>query len=164
MVTTNTPDNTERWPVEQFADACVAVELDIVSVKESAVSRGDLTDKEWNLLEPMLPPERGREGRPANDNRVVLNGILWRLRTGAPWREMPDRYGKWNSVYRRYSRWTQGGIWGPVAILLSQMLMLQGDERERGAAPSRKLRPAVRPAPRVEALPQAKRSARRRGR
>jgi transposase len=164
MVTTNTSDITERWSADQLVDASAAIDLDVVSMKENDVSRGDLSDKEWNLLESLLPPERGREGRPANDNRIVLNGILWRLRTGAPWREMPDRYGKWNSVYRRYSRWTQGGIWGPVAILLAQMLMLQGDQRERGAPPSRKLRPAARPTPKIEAPTQAKRQARRRGR
>jgi transposase len=151
--------------MEQALDAGAAVDLDIVSMKESTVSRGDLTDKEWSLFEPMLPPERGREGRPANDNRVVLNGILWRLRTGAPWREMPDRYGKWNSVYRRYSRWNQAGIWGPVAVMLSQMMMLHADERERGAPTSRRLRAAARQTtPRADVVQQGKRLQRRRSR
>src|SRR5213594_2469701 len=76
---------------------------------------------------PLLPAERGREGRPAGDNRVVVNGILWHLRSGAPWREMPSRCGKWNSVYRRYSRWKQTGVWAPVARMLSQVLGLRGD-------------------------------------
>jgi hypothetical protein len=164
MATTDAPDVTERWPVEQMVDSGAAVDLDAVGMKESVVSRGDLTDKEWNLFEPMLPPERGREGRPANDNRVVLNGILWRLRTGAPWREMPERYGKWNSVYRRYSRWNQAGIWGPVAILLSQMMMLQEQEQERVVPATRRVRAAGRPGSRVEAAPPAKRIGRRRGR
>jgi transposase len=149
--------------VDQLVDASATVDFGSAAVKESAVSRGDLTDKEWNLLEPMLPPERGREGRPANDNRIILNGILWRLRTGAPWREMPDRYGKWNSVYRRYSRWSQSGIWGPVAVMLSQMLMLQSEDREHAATPTRKVRVAGRATPRIEA-PPAKRLVRRRGR
>ena len=90
-------------------------------------SRGDLTDAEWARLAPLLPPERGREGRPAGDNRMVVNGIVWHLRSRAPWREMPDRCGKWNSVYRRFSRWKQAGIWDPVANTLAQMLGAGGD-------------------------------------
>lgn len=163
----DTPIPTEPWPVDQLVDARAAVEFEIVSSKESTLSRGDLSDKEWTLLEPMLPPERGREGRPAHDNRVVLNGILWRLRTGAPWREMPDRYGKWNSIYRRYSRWSQGGIWGPVAVMLSQM-MIQGGDREpaasrRGRLGSRAAGSRLEEYGRANA-PQAKRVMRRRGR
>src|SRR5438034_9536507 len=70
--------------------------------RRKRVARGDLADAEWELVAPLLPAERGREGRPAGDNRVVVNGILWHLRSGAPWREMPSRSGKWNTVYRRY--------------------------------------------------------------
>ena len=95
--------------------------------RRKRVGRGDLADAEWALVAPLLPAERGREGRPAGDNRVVVNGILWHLRSGAPWREMPSRCGKWNSVYRRYSRWKQTGVWAPVARMLSQVLGLRGD-------------------------------------
>jgi hypothetical protein len=52
--------------------------------------RGDLGEAEWRLLEPLLPPERGRKSRPAFDNRQIVNGILWRIRTGAPWRDLPE--------------------------------------------------------------------------
>jgi len=95
--------------------------------KRRITGRGDLTDAEWALVEPLLPPERGREGRPAGANRLVVNGIVWHLRSQAPWREMPGRCGKWNSVYRRYSRWKQAGVWAPVANMLSQMLGRGGD-------------------------------------
>jgi transposase len=54
------------------------------------------------LLEPLLPPERGRKSRPAFDNRQIVNGILWRIRTGAPWRDLPEKYGKWMTVYQRF--------------------------------------------------------------
>jgi transposase len=71
---------------------------------EAALSRGDLTEVEWRILRVLLPVERkpGRRGRgrPPADNRNIINGILWRLRTGAPWRDVPEKYGKWNSVYR----------------------------------------------------------------
>ena len=108
--------------------------------------RHDLTNFEWSVTEPLLPPERGRAGRPAHDNRVMLNGLLWRLRTGAPWRELPQRYGKWNSVYRRYRRWNQAGTWGRVVILLSQMMIRR--ERERPTLGVRKAHAPVRAAPR----------------
>ena len=74
------------------------------------MERGELTDDEWELIGPLLPAERGRSGRPAADNRQVLNGILWIMRTGAPWRDLPERYGRWNSVFRRFSRWSEAGV------------------------------------------------------
>lgn len=104
----------------------------------------DLTDFEWSVIAPLLPPERGREGRPAHDNRVVVNGILWRLRTGAPWREMPKRYGKWNSVYRRYDRWSKASKWGAVSILISQILKVR---EKRGQLEVRRARAAAGTAP-----------------
>src|SRR5215218_10130371 len=57
---------------------------------------GDLTDAEWELVGPLLPPERGRPGRPGHDNRRILDGILWRAREGARWRAVPERYGRRN--------------------------------------------------------------------
>jgi transposase len=69
------------------------------------LSRGDLSEAEWRLLEPLLRPQRGRKSRPAFDNRQIVNGILWRLRTGAPWRDLPEKYGKWMTVYQRFRRW-----------------------------------------------------------
>ena len=58
-----------------------------------------------------MPPERGRHSRPAQDNRRYLNGMLYVLRTGCPWRDMHERYGKWNSVYVRLRRWAEQGVW-----------------------------------------------------
>ena len=65
------------------------------------------------LLEPLLPPERGRKSRPAFDNRQIVNGILWRIRTGAPWRDLPEKHGRWVTVYQRFRRWSEAGIWVP---------------------------------------------------
>jgi transposase len=59
------------------------------------VSRGDLSEAEWRLLRDLLPAERGRKSRPAGANRPIVNGILWCIRTGAPWRDVPEQYGKW---------------------------------------------------------------------
>ncbi len=75
------------------------------------VGRGELTDEQWAELEPLLPPERPRTGRPNKDHRAVVNGIVWKLRTGAPWRDLPERYGPWSTAYSRFWRWQRAGLW-----------------------------------------------------
>jgi transposase len=66
------------------------------------MDRGDLSDAKWAPIGTLPPPERGRWARPAGDNRRFLNGMLHVLRVGCPWRDMHERYGKWNSVYVRF--------------------------------------------------------------
>jgi transposase len=67
---------------------------------------------------PLLPPQKPKTGRPAVDHRRILNGILWFLRTGAPWRDLPERYGPWPTVYSRLQRWQAAGIWDrPLAVI-----------------------------------------------
>jgi transposase len=73
-------------------------------LEEALGERIGLTDEEWALIGPLLPPERGRGCRPAQDNRLYFEGMMWMARTGAQWRHLPDEYGKWNSVFRRYLR------------------------------------------------------------
>jgi len=68
------------------------------------VRRHELSDEEWARLAPLLPPERPRTGRTNKDHRLVVNGILWRLSTGAPWRDLPERYGPWQSSSTRFRR------------------------------------------------------------
>ncbi|QKV98507.1 IS5 family transposase [Streptomyces sp. NA02536] len=74
------------------------------------VGRGELTDSAWERIAPLLPGVDGR-GRPWRDHRQVINGVLWRLRTGAPWRDLPERYGPWQTVYERFARWEADGTW-----------------------------------------------------
>ena len=69
------------------------------------VKRYTLTDEQWRRLSPLLPLQRPRTGRPNHDHRTVLNGILWVLRTGAPWGDLPDRYGPVGTVSSRFDRW-----------------------------------------------------------
>ena len=83
------------------------------------MAAGDLTDAEWGLVGPLLPPERGRPGQPALDNRTVLNGILWRAREGARWRAVPERYGKWDTVWRRFARWRDLGLFEALFAALA---------------------------------------------
>ncbi len=76
--------------------------------------RHELTDDQWSRLAPLLPPQRPPTGKPNRDHRTIVNGMLWRLRTGAPWRDLPERYGPWETVYSRFRRWRQAGIWDRV--------------------------------------------------
>ena len=80
-----------------------------------------LTDQMWNRLKALLPPERGRWGRPAKNNRLILEGILWIHRTSAPWRDLPEAFGPWQTVYSRFRRWTQAGIWHQVLDVLKRV-------------------------------------------
>ena len=84
------------------------------------MSRGDLTDSEWHILNPLLP-DRGDRGPPISDKRRMVNGILWVLRTGAPWRDMPERYGNWNSVFVRFTRWSKIGVWDAAFETLASL-------------------------------------------
>jgi transposase len=75
------------------------------------MTRGDLTNRQWERLHPLLPPQKPKTGRPAHDQRTIINGIWWILRTGAPWRDLPERDGPWRTVASRFYRWQRAGIW-----------------------------------------------------
>ncbi len=79
-----------------------------------------LTDEQWALVRPLLPPRRGGIGRPPNDHRDVLGGILWVARTGSSWREMPQEYGKWETAYRRHESWLKRGLWQRILQVLGE--------------------------------------------
>ena len=68
-----------------------------------------LTDSQWNRLEPLLPRTGGR-GRPSRPHRLMVEAMIWILRTGAPWRDLPTEYGSWKTVYTRFSRWSEKGV------------------------------------------------------
>lgn len=85
------------------------------------MARGDLSSAEWAIISPLLPSERGRWARPAQDNRRFLNGMLYVMRVGCPWRDMHERYGKWNSVYVRFRRWAEQGVWDALLETLVEL-------------------------------------------
>ncbi len=86
--------------------------------------RHELSDVQWKTIEPLLPKNHGR-GRPWRDHRIVVNGILWKLHTGAAWRDIPDRYGAWQTTYDRYKHWVRAGTW----TILMKQLQLRTDAK-----------------------------------
>jgi transposase len=84
------------------------------------MNRGDLSHAPWERLQALLPAQKPRRGRPAHDHRRILNGMLWILRTGAPWRDVPERYGPWRTVASRFYRWQKAGIFQRIFAALQQ--------------------------------------------
>ena len=93
------------------------------------VKRYELEDQQWDRIASVLPGKVGDPGRTAADNRLFVNGVLWVLRSGAHWHDLPPRYGKYKSVHKRFTRWAKAGVWERVFDLLikerdNQYLML----------------------------------------
>lgn len=76
--------------------------------------RYELTDEQYEQVKELLPGKVGDPGRSGADNRQFLNGVLWVLRSGAHWHDLPERYGKWKTAHKRFSRWAQKGVWEKV--------------------------------------------------
>lgn len=91
-------------------------------LEEALGERIGLSDEEWAVIGPLLPAERGRGCRPAQDNRRYFEGMMWLARTGAQWRHLPDDYGKWNSVFRRYRRWVEVGVFDAMLESLAELV------------------------------------------
>jgi transposase len=88
--------------------------------------RGELTNIQWQRLRLLLPSQKPHTGRPGCDHLTVINGILWILRTGAPWRDMPERYGRWQTVSGRFYRWRKDGLWQRILASLQQQADAKG--------------------------------------
>jgi transposase len=98
----------------------------MVLPSHSVHCRGDLTHDQWQRLQSLLPAQKPAVGRPSRDHRTVVNGILWILRTGAPWRDLPERYGKWGAVSGRFYRWRKDQLWQRILVNLQQQADSQG--------------------------------------
>jgi transposase len=77
-------------------------------------ARRVLNDAQWRRIEALLPGKPGDAGRHGTDNRLFVEAVLWVDRTGLPWRDLPEEFGHWNTVYRRFSRWSATGVWQRV--------------------------------------------------
>ena len=82
------------------------------------MTRCELSDAQWRRIEGFLPGRAGWVGVTAKDNRQFVNGVLWVLRSGAHWKDMPVRYGNWKSAHRRFTRWAGAGIWERIFKVL----------------------------------------------
>jgi transposase len=80
---------------------------------DDRLNRHDVTDEEWQRLLPMMPAD-ARRGRRWSDHRMVVSGIMFRTRTGCPWRDLPGEYGNWKTVYNRHRRWPLDGTWEKI--------------------------------------------------
>ena len=89
------------------------------------VKRYELEDQDWDRIRKLLPPRR-RTGRPGRDRRQLLNGMFWVLRSGARWRDMPERYGPWQTVYHRFNHWRRDGTLRRMAAKLRNRMHGEG--------------------------------------
>ena len=110
--------------------------------------RGLMSDAEWAFFEPFVTPETGRP----SDYRRVLDGIFWVTRTGAPWRDLPEELGKWNSIYQQFRRWSLSGLWdllldalagsgaAPKTVQMIDSTVIRAHHQAAGAKGGRKIR------------------------
>ena len=78
------------------------------------VKRYELSNEQWRRIEDLLPGKKGDPGRRGEDNRRFVNAVLWVLRSGARWSDLPERYGKWKTVHKRFTRWAENSVWERV--------------------------------------------------
>ena len=75
------------------------------------MTRRQLTNAQWQRIEQLVPGKEGDKGRHGEDNRLFVDAVLWIARAGAPWRDLPEEFGRWNSVFQRFRRWAKSGVW-----------------------------------------------------
>jgi transposase len=78
-----------------------------------------LSDPQWERISPLLPGKEGDRGRSGRDNRLFLEAVLWLVRTGSPWRDLPEPFGLWNTAFRRFRRWAESGVFDRIFKELS---------------------------------------------
>ena len=115
------------------------------------MARFDLTDQEWTVIEPLLPNKP--RGVARVDDRRVLNGIFFVLRTGCPWRDLPERYGPYTTVYNRFNRWAKAGVWlrvfaaltarSPQSLQLIDSSIVRAHQHAAGGKKGARITPSV---------------------
>ena len=83
------------------------------------VKRYELSERQWQRIAELLPGKIGDPGRTGADNRLFVNGVLWVLRSGARWSDLPERYGKWKTAHKRFTRWAKAGVWQAIFAALT---------------------------------------------
>jgi transposase len=104
--------------------------------------RHEITDEQWDAIKHLLPGQEGDPGVTAKDNRLFVNAILWIAKTGAPWRDLPERFGKWNSVFQRFNRWCKTAVFAAImeqlqdpdlGVLLLDSTIIRAHQHAAGA-------------------------------
>ncbi len=90
------------------------------------MKRHEVSEEEWAFLDPLIPKSEAKTGRPPRDRRLMLNGILWILSTGAQWRDLPERFGPWQTVYGYFRKWRADGLLDSIIDALHLRLDQQG--------------------------------------
>ena len=90
------------------------------------MSRDVISDEVWELIGPLFPPAK-TTGRPPVDRRMVVEATAWRFRTGSPWRDLPERFGNWNTIYKNFDRWSDAGVWAQVLQAVQAMAQRSGE-------------------------------------
>jgi putative transposase len=84
------------------------------------LKRHELSESQWGVIRVLIPGKESDPGRTGDDNRRFVNAVLYVARTGIPWRDLPERFGHWNSVWRRFDRWCAKGVWTEIATVLGE--------------------------------------------
>jgi transposase len=90
------------------------------------MKRHALTDQQWEVVDPLVPKRKARTGRPPRDPRLMFDGIFWILATGAPWRDLPERFGPWQTVYDHFRNWRENGVLARIVEALQVKLDSKG--------------------------------------
>lgn len=90
------------------------------------MARQEISDEVWSVMEPLMPIVSGRS-RPWTDHRLAVEGMAWKYRTGAPWRDVPERFGNWNTIYKNFNRWSEQGVWARVLEKMQALPQQSGD-------------------------------------
>ena len=109
--------------------------------------RHEITDGQWNAIKDLLPGQEGDPGATAKDNRLFVNAVMWIAKTGAPWRDLPERFGNWNSVFQRFNRWCKNGVFKTImeqlqdpdlGVLMIDSTIIRAHQHAAGAKGGRK--------------------------
>ena len=104
--------------------------------------RHEISDQQWEGIQDLLPGQEGDPGATAKDNRLFVNAIMWIAKTGAPWRDLPERFGKWNTVFQRFNRWCKSGVFQAImehlqdpdlGVLLLDSTIIRAHQHAAGA-------------------------------
>jgi transposase len=90
------------------------------------VARNEISDEAWAVIGPLFPAPKAT-GRPPVERRMVVEATAWRYRTGAPWRDVPERFGNWNTIYKNFNRWSEQGVWARVLEKVQSLTHQRGE-------------------------------------